>query len=75
MKLFVDTADLKEIEEAASWGILDGCTTNPSLVMKSGRDFKDVADAIFRIIPSGEVSLEVVSDDAEGVVRPWVPPR
>ena len=46
MEFFLDTADVDEIKEIASWGILDGVTTNPSLIKKSGRDFKVVGDSV-----------------------------
>lgn len=60
MRLLVDTTDLDEIREVASWGVCAGVTTNPSLVAKSGRDFKELAQQIFEIVPDGDVSLEVV---------------
>ena len=44
MDIFIDTADIEEIREAASWGIIDGVTTNPSLIAKTGRDFRSVVD-------------------------------
>lgn len=59
MKLFIDTADLGEIREAASWGILDGVTTNPSLVAKAGKPFKDLIQEICTIV-NGPVSAECV---------------
>ena len=68
MKLFIDTADVGEIREAASWGILDGVTTNPSLVAKTGRDFETVLREICAIV-DGPVSAEVVSTDAPGMVE------
>ena len=69
MKLFLDTGNLGEIREAASWGILDGVTTNPSLVAKEGDvDFIDLIKEITRIVP-GPVSAEAVSLDAEGMMR------
>jgi transaldolase len=68
MKFFLDTADIKEIKEAASWGILDGITTNPSHVAKSGRAFKEVVAEICEIVP-GPVSAEVVATDFEGMVK------
>jgi transaldolase len=64
MKLFIDTADLKEIKEIASWGILDGVTTNPTLLAKSGRSLQDVIDEIFLLV-DGPISLEVVSENAK----------
>src|SRR5207248_7489576 len=60
MKLFIDTADVGEIREAHSWGVLDGVTTNPSLVAKTGRDFETVLREICGIV-DGPVSAEVVS--------------
>ena len=68
MKIFVDTADLDEIRELASWGIIDGVTTNPTLVAKSGRSFKEVISEIFDIV-DGPISLEVVSEAAEDMVK------
>ena len=58
MKFFIDTADLKEIKSLATSGLLDGVTTNPSLIAKSGRDFKEVIKEICDIVP-GPVSAEV----------------
>jgi transaldolase len=68
MKLFIDTANVAEITEAASWGILDGVTTNPSLVAKEGRVYRDLIAEICRILP-GPVSAEVIATDAEGMER------
>ncbi|HUR43958.1 MAG TPA: fructose-6-phosphate aldolase [Aestuariivirga sp.] len=68
MKFFVDTADVKEIRELAEMGLLDGVTTNPSLVAKSGRPFKDVIAEICAIV-QGPVSAEVTALDAEGMIR------
>ncbi|WP_438316161.1 fructose-6-phosphate aldolase [Candidatus Caldatribacterium sp. SIUC1] len=68
MKCFIDTADVAEIREALSLGILDGVTTNPTLVAKTDRPFKDVILEICRLVP-GPVSVEVVSTNAEGMVR------
>lgn len=67
MKIYIDTANLEEIREAASWGILSGVTTNPSLIAKEGRDFKTVVREITEIV-DGSISAEVLSDDAEGMV-------
>ncbi|HBY92538.1 MAG: fructose-6-phosphate aldolase [Ardenticatenaceae bacterium] len=70
MKLFLDTAVLDEIRTAASWGVLDGVTTNPSLAAKAGRDFKSNILAISEIIGDrGTVSAETVSTDVEGMIR------
>ncbi|CAG0988383.1 transaldolase [Planctomycetaceae bacterium] len=67
MKFFIDTADVKEIREANALGILDGVTTNPTLVAKSGRVFKEVAAEICKLV-KGPVSLEVTALDAEGML-------
>ncbi len=68
MKLFIDTADLNEIKEIASWGILDGVTTNPTLLAKSGRSLQDVIDEIFLLV-DGPISLEVISEKVEDMVK------
>lgn len=68
MKLFLDTANLDEIREVASWGILDGVTTNPSLIAREGRDFVQTIHDICEIV-NGPVSAEVVAQDAEGMIR------
>ncbi len=68
MKIFIDTADVEEIRKASSWGILDGVTTNPSLVAKTGRDLEAVVREICTLV-DGPVSVEVVSVDAEGMVE------
>jgi transaldolase len=68
MKFFVDTADVAEIRELASLGLLDGVTTNPSLVAKAGRDFKTIIAEICEIVP-GPVSAEVAATDYEGMLR------
>lgn len=68
MKIFLDTASVDEIREAASWGILDGVTTNPSLVSKEGRSFDDILHEIVGIV-KGAVSAEVVAEKAEDMVE------
>ena len=68
MQIFVDTANVEEIREAASWGILSGVTTNPSLIAKEGRDFKTVVKEITEIV-DGSISAEVLSDDADGMIE------
>jgi transaldolase len=68
MKFFVDTADVSEIKELAALGLLDGVTTNPSLVAKAGRDFKTIVAEICEIVP-GPVSAEVAATDYEGMLR------
>jgi|TARA_B110000881_G_scaffold220023_1_gene243692 transaldolase len=67
MEFFLDTADVDEIREIAAWGILDGVTTNPSLIKKSGRDFKTVVSEIAAICP-GPISAEVTAMDTEGMI-------
>lgn len=68
MKFFVDTADTKEIAELAETGLLDGVTTNPSLIAKSGRDFLEVIKEICTLTP-GPVSAEVTATDFDGMKR------
>lgn len=68
MKFFIDTADVKEIAAAGELGLVDGVTTNPSLVAKSGRDFHDVLKEIIGLV-DGPISAEVVATDAAGMVR------
>ena len=68
MEFFLDTADVDEIREIAAWGILDGVTTNPSLIKKSGRDFKEVVGEIAGIC-SGPISAEVTAMDTPGMLE------
>jgi transaldolase len=68
MKLFLDTANLDEIREAHSWGIIDGVTTNPSLIAKEGGDFVSVIAEICDIV-EGPVSAETVSQEAAGMIH------
>ena len=68
MKFFADTADIADIEELAATGLLDGVTTNPSLIAKSGRDFMEVTKEICALT-HGPVSAEVVALDHEGMMR------
>ncbi len=67
MKFFVDTAEINEIKELAATGLLDGVTTNPTLIAKSGRDFKEVIAEICAAV-EGPVSAEVTALDADGMV-------
>ncbi|MCZ4344539.1 fructose-6-phosphate aldolase [Devosia sp. J2-20] len=67
MKFFVDTAEIKDIKELYATGLLDGVTTNPSLIAKSGRDFKEVIKEICDLVP-GPVSAEVASLEYEGMI-------
>ena len=68
MKFFVDTADVKEIRELSETGLLDGVTTNPTLIAKSGRDFIEVVKEICKIV-DGPVSAEVTALDAKGMIK------
>ncbi|WP_447599888.1 fructose-6-phosphate aldolase [Nitrospira sp. Nam80] len=68
MKLYLDTASVKEIQEGAALGLIDGVTTNPSLVAKEGRSFREVLLEICNIV-DGPISAEVVSVEADGMVK------
>ena len=68
MKFFIDTADVNEIRAAHELGLVDGVTTNPSLIAKSGRKFKDVIKEIVSIV-DGPISAEVISLDAPGMLK------
>ena len=68
MKFFIDTANVDAIRKAHERGMVDGVTTNPSLVAKEGRDFRTVIDEIAAFV-EGPISLEVVSEDAEGMLK------
>lgn len=67
MKFFIDTADVAEIREARALGILDGVTTNPSLVAKTGRGFRETVEEILGLV-DGPVSIEVVATDYDGIL-------
>ncbi len=68
MKIFIDTANLKEIKEALALGVIDGVTTNPTLISKESRPAKDLLKEICLLVP-GPVSAEVISLEAEGMVK------
>jgi transaldolase len=68
MKFFIDTANLEQIKEAQSWGILDGVTTNPSLISKEQGDFHQILRDICEVV-DGPVSGEVIALDAEGMIE------
>jgi transaldolase len=68
MKFFIDTANIAEIKEAASFGVLDGVTTNPSLVAKEGKDFHKLLEEICAIV-DGPISAEVISLEYDGIMR------
>lgn len=67
MKIFIDTANVSEIREANEWGVVCGVTTNPSLIAREGRDFKEVVTEITSIV-DGPISAEVISLEADGMV-------
>ena len=67
MKLFLDTANVDQVKEIASWGVLDGVTTNPSLVAKEGKDFKPTVLAMCQLVPN--VSAQVTATDAAGMQK------
>src|ERR1700749_4927827 len=68
MKIFLDTADLKEIREYAATGLVDGVTTNPSLAAKTGRDYAESLKEICGIV-KGSVSAEVIATDLDGMLK------
>ena len=68
MQFFLDTGMVDEIKQAVEWGILDGVTTNPTLIAKTGRPFLEVAKEILQLV-DGPVSLETVSRDADGMIK------
>ena len=68
MRIFIDTANIDEIREAHAWGILDGVTTNPSLIAREGGDFVETIHQICQMV-QGPVSAETVSQDAEGMIK------
>ena len=68
MKFFIDSANIDHIKEIASWGILSGVTTNPSLVAKEGKDFKKVIQEICNIV-DGSISAEVISTDVTSMIK------
>ena len=69
MKLFVDTGRIEEVRKAAEWGIVDGVTTNPSLIAQAGRGFKETVLEICSILPHGSISAEVVGTTVEDILR------
>ncbi|WP_373600417.1 fructose-6-phosphate aldolase [Paraclostridium bifermentans] len=68
MKLFIDTANVDEIKEINSWGVIEGVTTNPSLIAKEGRVFENVVKEITEIV-DGPISAEVISMESEGMIK------
>ncbi|MGB9682931.1 MAG: fructose-6-phosphate aldolase [bacterium] len=68
MKFFADTANIEEIKQIKKWGLLDGVTTNPTIVSRENKPFKEVVAEILQVV-EGPVNLEVISTEAEGMVR------
>lgn len=71
MKLFLDTANIEDIKRISTWGVLDGVTTNPSLIAKEGKEFVDVLNEITEIV-DGPISAEVVAEDHEEMIKQGV---
>lgn len=69
MKLFVDTGKVEEVERAADWGILDGVTTNPTLIAQAGKGFRETVVRMCEVLPKGDISAEVVATDAKGILE------
>lgn len=69
MKLFVDTGKVEEVRKAAEWGVLDGVTTNPSLIAQAGRRFKETVLEMCSILPHGSISAEVVGTTVDDILR------
>lgn len=65
----MDTGNLEEVRQAAEWGILDGVTTNPTLIAKTGKGFKETVVAICELVPNGEISAEVVATDFDTMLK------
>src|SRR5260370_6229590 len=69
MKMFLETANLEEIQRAADFGLLDGITTNPTLAAKEGRPFRELILKAAEIVKHGTVNAEVVATDTDGMLR------
>jgi transaldolase len=69
MKLFLDTGDVEEVRKAAEWGVLDGVTTNPTLIAKSGKGFRETVLKICELVPGGAISAEVVATDYDAMLK------
>jgi transaldolase len=69
MKLFLDTGNVDEVRAAAEWGVLDGVTTNPTLIAKAGKAFRETVLAICDALPGGAISAEVVATDYDEMLR------
>lgn len=68
MKLFIDTANLDEIREISSWGVLDGVTTNPTILSRERMDYRTLIDAILKLV-DGPISVEAVNEKAEKIIE------
>jgi len=68
MKFFADTANIEEIKQIKKWGLLDGVTTNPTIISRENKPFREVVTEILKIV-DGPVNLEVISTDAEGMIK------
>lgn len=69
MKLFVDTGDVEEVRQAVEWGVLDGVTTNPTLIAKSGKGFRETVLKICELVPGGAISAEVVATEYDAMLK------
>ncbi|MCW5946672.1 MAG: fructose-6-phosphate aldolase [Fimbriimonadales bacterium] len=69
MKLFLDTGDIAEVSKAAEWGVIDGVTTNPTLIAKTGRGFRETVLEICSLVPGGAISAEVVATEYDEMLR------
>jgi len=69
MKLFLDTGDVEEVRRAAAWGVIEGVTTNPTLIAKSGKGFRETVLEICGLVPGGAISAEVVATDYDGMMK------
>lgn len=69
MKLFLDTGDIEEVARAADWGVIDGVTTNPTLIAKSGKGFRETVLKICELLPGGAISAEVVATDYDTMLK------
>lgn len=69
MKLFLDTGDVEEVRRASEWGVIDGVTTNPTLIAKSGKGFRETVLKICELVPGGDISAEVVATDYDSMLK------
>jgi len=69
MKLFLDTGDVEEVKKAAAWGVIDGVTTNPTLIAQSGKGFRETVLKICELVPGGAISAEVVATNYDDMLK------